>query len=51
MNDIKPLSIASCPKDGPTTSDCKMSAVAGNLPALNTFAKSCASKIEKLPEI
>ena len=51
MAEVVPLSIASCPKDGPTTSDCTISAAAGNLPALKTFAKSLVSVTSNTPEI
>ena len=43
--------MASCPKEGPTSSACTISADAGNLPALNTFAKSTASFKVKEPDI
>ena len=43
--------MASLPKEGPTISDWIISAEAGNLPALNTFAKSMASFSVKLPAI
>ena len=49
--EINPLVIASCPKEGPTTTDCTISAEAGNLPARSTLAKSCASNTVKLPVI
>ena len=43
--------MASCPNDGPTTSLCIISALAGNLPARNTLAKSVASFKVNCPEI
>ena len=43
MKEFIPFSIFSLPSDGPTTSDSIISAEAGNLPALKTFAKSIAS--------
>ena len=46
-----PLSIASWPKDGPTTSDWTISAEAGNFPASRTLAKSLDSVMSKSPEI
>ena len=46
-----PLSIASCPKEGPTISDCTISALAGNLPARSTLARSTASFKVKCPVI
>ena len=49
--EIKPLVIASCPKEGPTITDCTISAEAGSLPARSTLAKSCASATVKLPVI
>ena len=48
---MKPAWIAFSPKDGPTTSDWIISAAAGNLPALNTLAKSLVSVTSKFPEI
>src|SRR5680860_759421 len=50
-NDINPLSTASCPSDGPTTSDCIISADAGNLPARSTLAISLVSLTVKEPVI
>ena len=47
--EINPLVIASCPKEGPTITDCTISAEAGSLPARSTLAKSCASATVKLP--
>ena len=46
-----PLEIAASPNDAPTTSLATILAGAGNLPAFNTFAKSCASRMSKFPEI
>ena len=46
-----PLSIASCPRDGPTSSAWTISAEAGSLPARKTFAKSTASLSVNDPEI
>ena len=46
-----PLSIASWPREGPTTSDWIIVAEAGNFPALNTLAKSIASFRSKSPVI
>ena len=43
--------MASLPKEGPTISDCIISAAAGSLPARNTLAKSMASLREKFPVI
>ena len=51
INDNIPLSIASCPNDGPTSSAWTISAEAGNFPALKTLAKSMASLIVNAPEI
>ena len=45
--ELIPFSIDSFPKEGPIISDWIISADAGNLPALNTFAKSIASFNEK----
>jgi hypothetical protein len=49
--DIKPASIASAPKVGPTTLSSTIRAGAGNLPALNTAAKVSASSTVKFPVI
>ena len=46
--ELIPFSIDSFPREGPIISDWIISADAGNLPALNTFAKSIASFNEKL---
>ena len=50
-NDMKPLSIASCPRDGPTISDCMISAEAGSLPARKTLEISLVSFTVKFPVI
>ena len=49
--DAVPDSIASCPREGPTSSACTISADAGSFPALKTFAKSIASFKVNDPEI
>ena len=51
IEDISPSSIAFCPKDGPTTSDCTISAAAGNLPARSTLDKSLVSSNVNVPDI
>ena len=43
--------MASCPREGPTSSAWTISADAGNLPALKTLAKSIASFKSNAPEI
>ena len=51
INEYVPLSIASWPNEGPTTSDWIILAAAGSLPDFNALAKSCASSIVNDPEI
>ncbi len=49
MNEIRPSWIASCPREGPTTSSCTIRTPACILPDLSTFSRSCASCGVKLP--
>jgi len=46
-----PELMASCPKEGPTTSSCTICTEAAILPDFNTFAKSFASSGVKCPVI
>ena len=51
MLDQVPLSIESCPSDGPTVRSSRMFTGAGSAPARRTIARSVASSIVKEPVI